>query len=54
LVHNGIKDTHSQIGHTDLIGVREAEGYPKVDFLLVLYDLLVFASHISGRLLYIG
>ena len=52
LVHNAVEDAHSNIGHADLIGIREAERDPDVHVRLFLDDLIVFAADIARGLLH--
>ena len=52
MVHDAVENAHAQIGHTDFVGVREAERHPDVHLGLVLDDLIVFTAHIAGRLLH--
>ena len=52
VVHDTVQDPHAQVGHADLVGVREAEGDPGVHRRLVLHHRVIFAAHIAGRLLH--
>ena len=54
IVHYAVEDTHTQVGHTDLVGIREAEGNAGVYRRLVLEDGVVFAAHVAGGLLHPG
>ena len=54
LVHHAVEDADAQVGHADLIGVREAEGIAAVHLGLVLVHRAVFAAHVAPRLLYAG
>ena len=54
IVHYAVEDTHTQVGHTDLVGIREAEGDAGVYRRLVLEDGVVFAAHVAGGLLHPG
>ena len=51
LVHHAIEDPHTDVGHTDLIGVRETERNAHIDVLFVFDDLIIFSAHIACRLL---
>ena len=51
LVENTVKDSHTEVGHTDLIRIGEAEGKTCLDFFLVLYNLPIFTARISSGLL---
>ena len=53
-VHHAVQDPHTQIGHTDLIGVGEAERDAGIHVLPVLDDSVVFPAHIACRLLHTG
>ena len=53
-VHDAIQDAHTQIGHTDLVGVREAEGDAGIHLRLVLQHGVIFAAHIACGLLHAG
>ena len=54
LVHDPVENAHTHIGHTDLIGVREAKGHSNGHVFLVFPHLPPFAAHITGGLLYRG
>ena len=51
-IHDAVKDPHAHIGHTNLIGIREAERNPNPYILRILPDFIVFSAGVSGRLLY--
>lgn len=53
-VHHTVKDPHAHIGHTDLIGIREAKRHPDIHHLFILLYLPPFAAGIAGRLLHRG
>ena len=52
VVHYAVQNPHAQIGHTDLIGVREAESNAGIHLALVLDDSIIFAAHIACRFLH--
>ena len=52
VVHDAVEDTHSQIGHPDLVGIGKAEGDTGIHLRLVLLHGVVFAAHIAGGLLH--
>ena len=52
LVHDAVEDPHTHIGHTDLIGIREAESHPHPDLGFIFLYFVVFAAGIPGRLLH--
>ena len=52
VVHDAVEDPHPQIGHSDLVGVREAEGDAGVHLRRVLFHSIIFPTHITGRLLH--
>ena len=54
LIHDTVQDPHTQIGHTDLIGIRETEGDPDPDILRVFFHFIEFSAGIPGRLLHRG
>ena len=54
VVHNAIENAHAQVGHADLIGVREAEGNAGIHLGRVLLHGVVFPAHVAGRLLHPG
>ena len=54
LVHDAVEDAHTQIGHTDLVGIGETEGDAGVDLGLVLQNGVIFAAHVAGGLLHPG
>ena len=54
LVHHAVENTHTQVGHTDLVGVREAEGNTGVHRRLILQNGVIFAAHVAGGLLHPG
>ena len=51
-VHGLIKDLHAQIGHSDLVRIRKAEGHSQVYGGFVFQYLIVFSSGITRRLLH--
>ncbi len=51
-VHGVIQDAHAQVGHADLVGIREAEGQAQLNLLLVLDDLVILAAGVAGGLLH--
>ena len=51
LIQDAIEDSKAQIGHADLISIRETEGKADLRFLLVLQYLAEFAAGIAGWLL---
>ena len=53
-VHDAVQDAHTQIGHTDLVGVREAEGDAGIHLRLVLQHGVIFAAHVACGLLHAG
>ena len=44
LVDDPVQDAHTDVGHPDLISIREAEGHAQVHFRFVLDDLIVFPA----------
>ena len=50
-VFQTVKYLHAQVGHSDLVGVREAEREPDVDLRLVLDDRAGLAADVPRRLL---
>ena len=54
LIHDTVENPHTHIGHTDLIGIREAEGHSDIHFPFVLFHLSPLTANISGRLLHLG
>ena len=54
VVHHAVEDPHAQVGHADLIGVREAEGNAGIHLGRVLLHGVVFPAHVAGRLLHPG
>ena len=54
VVHNAVEDPHTEVRHTDLIGVREAEGHTGIHLREVLHHRIVLAAHIARRLLHAG
>ena len=54
IVHDLVEDSHADVRHADLVGVREAKSDTGVDLRKVLYRLIVFAAHVAGRLLHTG
>ena len=54
VVHHTVEDPHPQVGHADLIGIREAEGHPGIHLGFILHHRVVFSPHIPGRLLHPG
>ena len=54
LIHNAVEDPHTHVGHTDLVGIREAKRYTDTDILQVLSNLVIFTTGVSGRFLHRG
>ena len=53
-VEDPVEDAEAQVGHADLIGVREAEGESGVHLALVLHDRVVFPAGVPCGLLHPG
>ena len=53
LVHGPVQDLDAQMGHADLIGVREAEGEPDLHVILIFYHRIDLAAHIAAGLLHV-
>ena len=51
-VHNAVKNAHTQVGHTQLIGIGEAIRNAHVYFLQGLDHLVVFTANVACRLLH--
>ena len=54
LVQNFIQNFFAQEGHTNFIGVREAESKPQVHFILFFIYAARFAAGVTARLLHVG
>ena len=52
LVHNAVQNPHSHIGHTDFIGIREAERHPDIHFLAVFLNFSPLAAGVTRRFLH--
>ena len=52
LVKHIIKDLDSQMGHTNVINVREAHGEPNVHLRRIFHDHVHLITQIPGRLLH--
>ena len=50
-IHHTVKDPHSQVGHTDLISVREAECHANANILFFFLDLSPLSAGIPCRFL---
>ena len=50
LIEGTVKQTHTQIGHTDLVRIGKAEGKACLDLFFVFYDLTVLATRVSAGL----
>ena len=53
LVHQAVQDPAAQVGHTDLIGVRKAQGISGVHRPPILYNGVIFSPRVAGRLLHL-
>ena len=53
-VHHSIEDPHTQIGHADLIGIRETKGHMDPNIFGVFHDFIIFAACVPRRLLHRG
>ena len=49
LVHQAVQDPAAQVGHTDLIGVRKAQGISGVHRPPILYNGVIFSPPCSGQ-----
>ena len=54
LVEDSVEDAEAQVGHTDLVGVWEAEGEAGIHLALVLHDRVIFPAGIPRGLLHPG
>ena len=52
IVHHPVQNAHAQVGHTDLIGIREAEGIAHLNGLPVLHYRIIFAARVAGGFLH--
>ena len=52
LVHHTVQDTHTHIGHADLIGVWEAECHADTHICQIFFDLVKFTAGVPRRLLH--
>ena len=52
LIHYAIEDPHAQIGHTDLIGIREAERNIDPNRIRIFLYFIKFTAGITGRFLH--
>ena len=53
-VHDAVENAHAQVGHADLIGIRETEGDPDADVIQVFFYFIEFSAGVSGRFLHRG
>ena len=53
-VEDPVEDAEAQVGHADLVGIREAEGEPGIHLALVLHDRVIFPAGVPGRFLHPG
>ena len=51
-VHHAIQNPHTHIGHTNLVGIRKAEGHIHPNLGRVLLNFVVFSAGITGRFLH--
>ena len=51
LVHHAIQDSHADVGHTDLVGIRKTERNAHVNVRFIFDDLIIFSAHIARRFL---
>ena len=51
-VHDSVENPHANVGHADLVGIREAEGHPYPDIRQILLDFAPLAAGIAGGLLH--
>ena len=52
LVHHTVEDAHAQVGHTDLIGVGEAQGVAHIHLTAGLHHPVVLPACVPGGLLH--
>ena len=52
LVHHTVQDAHAKVGHTNLVGVGEAECHTDTHVRKIFFDLIKFTAGIACRFLH--